>query len=137
MPRKHRRRKRPKIFLPMASMGDIAFLLIIFFMLASTFMKSSNMQLEEARSAELDKQEAPMVTVVLDEAGTLWLQGQPCGVAELSGAVQALVGDHRDRPVHVRIDRRQPRRVYMPVIEALSEAGVKLVLAGQKEEPEP
>ena len=37
-----RRRKKPSLVLPLSSMGDIAFLLIIFFMLASNFMKTGN-----------------------------------------------------------------------------------------------
>ena len=34
-------------------MGDIAFLLIIFFMLASNFMKTANVDMEEPRSSDL------------------------------------------------------------------------------------
>ena len=53
-----RKRKKPSLVLPLSSMGDIAFLLIIFFMLASNFMKTANVDLEEAHAADLERQEA-------------------------------------------------------------------------------
>jgi biopolymer transport protein ExbD len=116
------------VYLPTASMGDIAFLLIIFFMLASNFMKTANVKAEDPVSADVEKQDAPQVTVVLDEDGTVWLQGVAIGITELAGGVQAAVGDHRERPVHVRRHRTH----FLPVIEALSEAGVRMVLAGEQ-----
>jgi biopolymer transport protein ExbD len=120
------------VYLPTASMGDIAFLLIIFFMLASNFMKTANVKAEDPVSADVEKQDAPQVTVVLDEDGTVWLQGVAIGITELAGGVQAAVGDHRERPVHVRIHRTHRRKDFLPVIEALSEAGVRMVLAGEQ-----
>ena len=56
-----RRKKRMSLIVPTSSMGDIAFLLIIFFMLASTFMKSGNAQVENASSSAIESQEPPLV----------------------------------------------------------------------------
>ena len=47
-----RRRKKPNLVLPLSSMGDIAFLLIIFFMLASNFMKTGNVDLQRPGGAD-------------------------------------------------------------------------------------
>ena len=40
----------------------------------------------------------------------------------------------RETPVHLKVDRNLKRKDYMPVIEAISEAGVKMVLTGDKED---
>lgn len=122
------------ILLPMASMGDIAFLLIIFFMLASSFMKTTNVVVEDAKSGGLESQEPALVNVVLDADGVIWLQGNPCSAPELTMAMKAQAESLRDHPVHVRIHRSHPRRLFMPVIEAISEGGVKMVLTGELEE---
>ena len=49
-----RRRKRMDLTLPTSSMGDIAFLLIIFFVLASHFMKTANIEAEKPTSEAVD-----------------------------------------------------------------------------------
>ena len=41
---------------------------------------------------------------------------------------------HSSIIVHLKVDRNLKRKDYMPVIEAISEAGVKMVLTGDKED---
>jgi len=129
-----RKRKRADLVLPLTSFGDIAFLMIIFFMLASNFMKSANLELTDARGSSIEQQEPAQVTVVLDEDGVLWCEGAACSPQELPALLAARVDDLRGAAVHVRIHAGHPRLTFMPVIEAVSEAGVKMVLTGELEE---
>ena len=128
-----RRRKRPDLTLPTASMGDIAFLLIIFFVLASNFMKSANLDAQRPTSPDVDPVEDAPVSVTLDTQGKTYIQGLEITPTELESAVLQALGDHRDRPVHLTVDRNLKRAQYMPAIEALGSAGVKVVLLGDKQ----
>lgn len=129
-----RKKQMPLLIIPTASMGDIAFLLIIFFMLASNFMKSANVVAEEPASPDVEAQEPPQVSVVLDRDGRLWLQGIEIGVAELTAGVQSGIGEDRRRPVHVKIDKSRQGSDFLPVIEALCQADVKIMLVGTRED---
>ena len=123
------------MFVNLTAFGDIAFLLIIFFILAGNFMKE-NMKFTPPESVDAEAQnEAAQITVVMDESGEVWLQGFNLDVKELSGRITEMVGDRRDRPVHVKIHKTIERRDFLPVLEALSEAGAKIMLAGNKGEP--
>ena len=129
-----RKRKHANLVLPLTSFGDIAFLMIIFFMLVSNFMKKANMEMVPAVSSSIDKQDAPKVTVTMDEDGVVWYEGNPCSPQELTGLLKLRAEDLRDDPVHVSIHKSHPRATFMPVIEAVSEAGLKMVLTGELEE---
>ena len=129
-----RKRRHANLVLPLTSFGDIAFLMIIFFMLVSNFMKKANMEMVPAVSSSLDKQDAPKVNVTMDEDGVVWYEGNPCSPQELTGLLKLRAEDLRDDPVHVSIHKSHPRRTFMPVIEAVSEAGLKMVLTGELEE---
>jgi len=129
-----RRRKKGALFVSVVAMGDIAFLLIIFFILVGNFMKD-NMKFTPPVSMDLESQETPQVIVVMDESREVWLQGVNLHIDLLSAGVQQMVGDHRDRPVHVKIHKTVERKDFLPVLEALSEAGVKIVLAGERGDP--
>ncbi|MBQ7721609.1 MAG: biopolymer transporter ExbD [Kiritimatiellae bacterium] len=128
-----RRKKRMSLIVPTSSMGDIAFLLIIFFMLASTFMKSGNVQVENPTSDSIEAQESPMVEVIVDADGAIWMGGVVSSVAEVGMACRMQAEQLRESPVHLKVDRNLKRKDYMPVIEAISEAGVKMILTGDKE----
>ena len=111
-----RKRRHANLVLPLTSFGDIAFLMIIFFMLVSNFMKKANMEMVPAVSSSLDKQDAPKVNVTMDEDGVIWYEGNPCSPQELTALLKLRAEDLRDEPVHVSIHKSHPRRTFMPVI---------------------
>ena len=128
-----RRRKKPSLVLPLSSMGDIAFLLIIFFMLASNFMKTNKVELEKPGSPDLEQQEPPKSSVVMDKDGNIWYEGVQVQPHEVTDALKALAEKNHDHTVHVAIDKALTRKTFMPLIEAISESGAKLILTGDKE----
>ena len=78
--------------IPTSSMADIAFLLIIFFMLTASFMREKNVSLDLAQSADIDKLKQAHVTVSVDTEGVIRLQGVQLTVEELPSAVEAMTG---------------------------------------------
>ncbi len=130
-----RRKHRPQPFIPLASMGDIAFLLIIFFMLNATFMKDANIQLEPARSGDLDKLKQATISVSIDADGVSRLQGNELTPKSLEFAVENMLTGRDDRVVKLSVDRDLPKETYLPVIEALSRAGATLQVTGLQLEP--
>lgn len=129
-----RRRKKPSLVLPLSSMGDIAFLLIIFFMLASNFMKTANVDMEEPRAADLEQQEAAKQSVTMDKDGVIWFQGQQVGANEVADLLKPYVEADKTLAVHVSIDRGLGYKEFSPLVQAISESGAKLILTGQPED---
>jgi biopolymer transport protein ExbD len=127
-----RRKKRMDLVLPTSSMGDIAFLLIIFFILASNFMKTANVEAEKPASESVESVEDAQVSVIVDQAGKYYVQGLEVSKEEIESAVTQAVGDKRDQPVHLLVDKNVARGQFMPAMEALGAAGVKVVLVGDK-----
>ena len=129
-----RRRKKPNLVLPLTSMGDIAFLLIIFFMLVSNFMKTANVEMDEATSDDLEQQEAAQKSVTMDKNGVIWFEGQQVGASEVADLLKPFVENNHDLLVHVSIDRGLVHKDFNPLIQAVSESGAKLILTGQPED---
>ena len=127
-----RKRKRMDLVLPTSSMGDIAFLLIIFFILASNFMKSANIEAEKPSSQEVDAIDDAQVDVVIDKNGKFYVQGVEVDRNLIESAVQQAVSEHRDKPVHLLVDKNLQKKDFMPAIEALGSSGVKVILVGEK-----
>ena len=129
-----RRRKKPSLVLPLSSMGDIAFLLIIFFMLASNFMKTGNVELEKPDAPSLEQQEPPKCSVLLDKDGQIWFEGTQVSKGEVTSALKELAEKDHEYTVHVAIHKDLTKRDFMPMIEAISESGAKMILTGEPEE---
>lgn len=129
------RNRRKKTFpqVPVTSMGDIAFLLIIFFVLCSQFQKVS-VNLPVSRDAQ-EISERPRITVEIDAEGNIYFNQFPVSNAEqvewkiremLEGKTQ-----DREKMVLFRCDRNVTRDKYEPVIAAIAKAGGLIVAIGR------
>ena len=130
---KRNRRKMP-MAVSVASMGDIAFLLIIFFILASNFTKEVHIDFDPAKSPDIEKMERSQVSVTLDKDGQIWLQGEECPVDLLARGVEALLDAQDNKVVMLTVHRELPHDVYGEVFLKLSEAGAEIALVGEKKE---
>jgi biopolymer transport protein ExbD len=115
-------------------MGDIAFLLIIFFMLTSNFMKNRAIELEEPTSPDIEAVKKTQVSVTIDQDGILRLQGEELDTDMLEGGVNALLQDSEDKRVQLKVDKKLTKDDYINVFMALSRANARIVLVGQKED---
>ncbi|GAF94231.1 unnamed protein product, partial [marine sediment metagenome] len=125
-----RRSTRIPPLVPVASMGDIAFLLIIFFMVTSNFIKEAHVEIDQATAPEIEVMKESQLSVTVDKDGNLWLQGQPCPVQILEEGVSALLAEREDKVVMLKIDKDVPNQTYGPVFLALSKAGAEIALVG-------
>jgi biopolymer transport protein ExbD len=131
------RKKRKPVPVPVASMGDIAFLLIIFFMVCSEVAKEKDLPMTLPKSEYVEKTEVTVAArVSVDESGHIFVDGQKVQSAkDVEWAVRALlartVADEQ-RHVQFKCDAAQPRDVFEPVLQAIAEAGGVIEAVGEK-----
>ena len=128
-----RRRPRFHVVPPIVSMGDIAFLLIIFFITTSIFVKEKHIDLDPAASPDIQPLKERQVSVAMDRDGRLWVQGAACPVEVLEEAIAALLSEREDHTVMLKIHREIRHEHYRPVFLALSRANAEIALVGEKE----
>ncbi len=129
-----RKGSRAKIVVPIAAMGDIAFLLIIFFMIASQFIQQAHVDLDKPTSPEVKKLENADITVSLDEDGQLWLNGDECKIDQLESRVSSLMEKKDAEYVYIEVHNELVRSQYERVFVEVSSAGAKIAMIGEKTE---
>jgi len=137
---KLRRRKKMGIAVPTTSMGDIAFLLIIFFMVCSNFAKESKIKFKPVDAEGLKAVENAKISVVIDEESSLFLDGQLVNDVPTFKLLmeQALANKAtpKSRMVLFKCDRYASKRVFEPVLDAIASAGGIIVAVGEKRKSE-
>jgi biopolymer transport protein ExbD len=122
-------------------MGDIAFLLTIFFILTSNFAKDDTRKIAPPSAAELAQLEKQNISVSIDSDGAVFFNGRPVGSADVveAGVAGFLVGkkDPKDRMVVFRCDRGVDKKVFEPVLAAISKAGGVIAAVGEKAQAGP
>jgi len=132
-------RRRRDIAVPVVSMGDIAFLLTIFFLICSNFTKEAGIKLVPPKAPSVETIKESRISVAIDGEGAIFLQGQPVPDARsIEWGVAALMQDRTGpeaRLVMFKCDHQVDKAVFEPVLDAIAKAGGTIVAVGDKSSP--
>ena len=133
-----RKRRAPSIII--VSLIDILAILLIFFIVTTTFRKNQpqlQINLPESKSAEQApaEKDEPVVLSVRN-ADEISLDGKPVTLDLLADALKTVRAQAPARPIAMQADREAPFGVVVKVLDALKDAGIKNIPAfTQPEEP--
>jgi len=121
----HRKKNEPIKETQMVSLADIAFLIIFFFMLTSSFMRDRTVVALPSLPRST-RTEAPL-SVAMDKNARLFVDGQPvAGVEALETDLKVRLADKKtpkELEIRLRCDKLLKYKDYRPVYEAISNAG--------------
>ena len=122
-------RKTCRAEVPALAMGDIAFNLLIFFVILAQAQDDSFLNWQPAKAANLENAGPARVSVLIDTEDRLYLNGQEIGVGQLADRIRSALGNAPpgERNVLLKVDRETTAIRFEPVIEAISEAGGDMV----------
>ncbi len=116
-------RSRIKSHLDMAPLIDVVFLLLVFFMLTSTFLVPEAIELELPESQTAEAREQTPIVVASDAQGRLYLNDQPVELAQLAEALRPLLADDPQQTVTLRSDQQTPLARLLKIMDQIRAAG--------------
>ena len=130
-----KRRKRPDVEIPTSSMADIAFLLLIFFLVTTTMNmdKGIGMVLPPAGSGkEVPKKN--ICHVWINAAGEIALEGHIVPLSALRGDIERRIAENPKLIVSLKADREAAYEVFIDVLDELKLAGSERISIASPEE---
>ena len=112
----------------MTPMVDVVFLLIIFFMVSTTFITLESglpVDLPQASSTQAQATELPVVTI--SGAQEIFVGGSPIAEAELVEALRGQLESSGQGMVVLRADQNVPHGVAVRVMDLIKQAGAQRV----------
>ena len=125
---KFKRAPREELELNLTPLIDVVFLLLIFFMVSTTFQKESeiSLQLPRASDSELDASQE-RIEVVINAAGRYFINDQELinsDVATVQNALYKISGGKRDIPLTIRADAQAPHQSVVTAMDAAGQLGM-------------
>ena len=113
---------------------DVVFLLLIFFMVSTTFERDSELSIElPAASAEAQKRQPDSIEVTIDAQGRFYVNGRQLLNTQsktLRQALRSAAGDIDSPPVIISADANTPHQAVVQIMDAARELGfVRLTFA--------
>ncbi len=124
------------------SLIDIALLLVIFFMLSSTFMQEGRLKIElpQTSLAPTGRQKADPVVVTVSQSGAYRVNDRELvnnSPDTLRAAILEVAGPDRERPVTVRADARSTHQSVVSAMDVLGKLGFVRINIATVEESKP
>ena len=123
-----RPRRRRSITVDITPLIDVVFLLLIFFMVSTTFERETQILIELPQATGQEaKQEPTDLEITVDRHGVFYvnkLEVINTEIETLKKAIGKAVGDRRDMNVIITADAMTPHQSVMTVMDAASQMGL-------------
>ncbi len=129
-----KKRERYEVKVPLTSLIDIVFLLLIYFLLTTNFMvdEGITIKLPQARASKPQVEES--ITVYVDKEGRSYINNEELTIGNLFKRLKEMISGKKDKLVVIRADRGVILNKAVKVMDVAKAAGAgKLCLATEKD----
>lgn len=135
------RRKRPPLEISITPMIDVVFLLLIFFMVTTTFNRQTELKINLPQANGVDVQEREKnITLVIDADGMYFLSDDNGKLHQLINqklstlrkALEQAAGNTRRIPFIISADGKAPHQAVISALDVASELGFKRITFATK-----
>lgn len=106
-----------------SSLTDVVLLLMIFFLLSSSFVVSTGIKVQLPRAETGEPQSAKNIILTLTDEGDLFLNGEMLTLRTLGAKLSTLLGKQQDQVVIIRADRTVSLQRTVEVIDVARAVG--------------
>ena len=115
---------RRRALIGLTPLIDVVFILLLFFLLASSFLEWNTIKLTTpATQGMVAGSSGGAVLIRLGSNGALDINGQPILIDELTGRLKQILTDKPDQKILVRPAKGVPLQPVVSVLDAVKEAG--------------
>jgi len=130
----YKRRQRLNVEIPLTSLIDIVFLLLIYFLLTTNFMVEEGIKIKLPQARASAPQTEEVITVYVDREGRAFLGSEEVSLAALFDRLKEMIGRQENKLVVIRADRAVILNKAVKVMDVAKAAGAgRLCLATEKD----
>ncbi|GAB2718392.1 ExbD/TolR family protein [Halomonas garicola] len=106
-------------------MLDVVFIMLIFFIVTTSFVKESGVEIERPESSAATPRPEAQVLVALTSEGAVWVDGSPVDTHRVGQTVAEMVSN--DGGVVIQADKSAETGLLIEVMDRLKKAGVEQI----------
>ncbi len=127
-------RPRRKTVINITSLIDVIFMLLLFFMISSTFLEQPGIKLElpAAKTEAVGEPQEYVLTV--DRQGGLFLNRQAVDMDRLEAAIRGVLPKMKDAALVLKADQEISHGLVVRVMDLAKRGGVRKLIIGTKPE---
>ncbi len=116
--------RKPIVAFSAIGLTDIVFLLLIFFLLSSTYILQPGIKVDLPEAQVVETVERQTLTVTIPISGGVYLNDEPVSLAELPARLQQELAGGADKDIILRADEDIPFKRAVEIMDIAKRVGV-------------
>jgi biopolymer transport protein ExbD len=130
----YKQQRRLRVEIPLTSLIDIVFLLLVYFLLTTNFMVEEGIKIKLPQAKASAPQTEEVITVYVDREGRAFLGTEELSLSLLFDRLKQMIGRQENELVVIRADRAVILNKAVRVMDVAKAAGAgRLCLATEKD----
>ena len=122
-----------EIDLDMTPMLDIVFIMLIFFIVTTSFVKESGITVNTPKAQTSSQQQHANIFVAISDSGEIWVDHRPIDIRAVRSVVARLHAENPEGSVVVQSDQAATTHTLVAVMDQIRLAGIeKIAIAANK-----
>ena len=124
-----RRRVRPEedAQIDMTPMLDVVFIMLIFFIVTTSFVRESGVEVNRPKAASASEQKNAGVFIAVKENGEIYLDRKQLDVQKVHSVLERIIAERGEVGLVIQADELARHGVVVKVIDAAKSAGIKQI----------
>ncbi len=110
--------------LDLTPMLDVVFIMLIFFIVTTSFVKESGIEIDRPTARSADRQEKGNVLVAISPEGEIWVDRRPVDLLAVGPLVERRLAESAGAVVIIQSDRKAPVGRLVQVMDQIRLVGV-------------
>ena len=116
--------------LDMTPMLDVVFIMLIFFIVTTSFVKESGISVNSPQAQTASAQQTANIFIAITPGGEVWVDHRPVDIRAVRGIVARLHAESPEGAVVIQADAEAPTRLLVEVMDQVRLAGIdKIAIA--------
>lgn len=105
-------------------MLDVVFILLIFFVVTSSFVKETGIEVQKPAATTATPQENTSIFVAINHLDEIWIDNRPVDRRNLGTAIQRLHAENPSSALVIQADQRSTNQQLVYVMDAARKVGI-------------
>ena len=126
-------RKEEESSVDLTPMLDVVFILLIFFIVTTSFVKESGIDVSRPSAKTARKKQRASILVAISQSGEIWIQKRRVDIRSVRANIERLHAESPEGTVVIQADKRSETGVLVDVMDQIRLAGVESIAVSANE----
>ncbi|BDY05879.1 biopolymer transporter ExbD [Ferrimonas sp. YFM] len=118
----------------MTPMLDIVFIMLIFFIVTTSFVKESGIDVNRPKAQQASKKPSANIFIAINEAGIVYMEKREVDIQRVRANVERMLAESPEASVMIQADKEAKHGIVVKVMDQVKAAGINTISVAAKEE---